>query len=178
MVTLNSGVGVYAMMMKKPCINCANAFYNFKDINYKAKNEQELEKLLNSDLRVDYNKVLKFIYFLNKYFYSYGKSEYRKTFKNKRFYNKVKSIKFYEIKINFGDKLKLKSVDKAVYKINALVYQPYVYEIKNNNVFVKIFDLLLPDFIKTKISHLRYYRLFKKLLYNPRLFFEDMADKR
>ncbi|MCR6578796.1 glycosyltransferase [Campylobacter insulaenigrae] len=173
-VTLNSGVGVYAMMMKKPCINCANAFYNFEGINYKAKDEQELEKLLNSDLKVDYNKVLKFVYFLNKYFYSYGKSEYKKTFKNKRFYNKVQSIKFYEININFENKLKLESVDKIMYNLNSLVYQPYIYEIKNNNLFAKMFDLLLPDFVKTKISHLRYYRLLKKLLYNPRLFFEDM----
>ncbi|MCR6591254.1 putative glycosyl transferase [Campylobacter insulaenigrae] len=76
-VTLNSGVGVYAMMMKKPCINCANAFYNFEGINYKAKDEQELEKLLNSDLKVDYNKVLKFIwYFRNQHIILYKKSFY------------------------------------------------------------------------------------------------------
>ncbi len=63
-VTLNSGVGLYAMIMNKPCINCANAFYNFQGLNFQAHNSDELLRFLVSDLKIDYNKVLKFIWYL------------------------------------------------------------------------------------------------------------------
>ncbi|EOJ1882331.1 capsular biosynthesis protein, partial [Campylobacter jejuni] len=74
MVTLNSGVGLYAMIMNKPCINCANAFYNFQGLNFQAHNSDELLRFLVSDLKIDYNKVLKFIWYLKNNFYSFGKS--------------------------------------------------------------------------------------------------------
>ncbi|MBZ7956092.1 capsular biosynthesis protein [Campylobacter molothri] len=164
-VTLNSGVGLYAMIMNKPCINCANAFYSFKDLNFKANNEGELYQLLISDLNIDYDKVLKFIWYLKNRFYSYGKSYYKKSFKNGRFYNKVYNIDFYKIIIENKYHLSVKNIDKTVYDLQSLIYTPYKYEIFNKNVFIKLFDILIPDFIKTKISHFRFYRIFKKKLY-------------
>ncbi|EOH6574006.1 glycosyltransferase, partial [Campylobacter jejuni] len=95
-VTLNSGVGLYAMIMNKPCINCANAFYNFQGLNFQAHNSDELLRFLVSDLKIDYNKVLKFIWYLKNNFYSFGKSYYKKSFNNGRFYNKVYKIDFYK----------------------------------------------------------------------------------
>lgn len=169
-LTLNSGVGLYAMMMNKPCINCANAFYSFNGINYKASNQDELLKLLNSNLHIDSERVLKFIYFLKKYFYSYGKSYYKKSLKNGRFYNKVMKIEFYRINIDNKNYLNVNNIEKKYFSLRSLIYKPYIYEIYNKNIFIKLFDILIPDFIKTKISHMRYYRLLKKFLYNRREF--------
>ncbi|SUW97576.1 putative glycosyl transferase [Campylobacter jejuni subsp. doylei] len=172
-LTLNSGVGLYAMMMNKPCINCANAFYNFNSINYKANNQNELLNLLESNLYVDEEKVLKFIYFLKNHFYSYGKSYYKKSLKNKRFYNKVMKIEFYKINIDKKNYLNINNLEKKCFPLKSLIYKPYIYEIYNKNIFIKLFDIFIPDFIKTKISHMRFYRLLKKFLYNRQDFFKD-----
>lgn len=43
-LTLNSGVGVYAILANKPCMLCANAFYHFEGLNLQAKDEKELER--------------------------------------------------------------------------------------------------------------------------------------
>ncbi|MBT0827130.1 capsular biosynthesis protein, partial [Campylobacter lari] len=74
-LTLNSGMGVYAMMINKPCINCAFAFYTINGVNYQASNKDELLKYLKSDLSVDYEKVIRFIYYLKNNVYSFGKSK-------------------------------------------------------------------------------------------------------
>lgn len=173
-LTLNSGVGLYAMIMNKPCITCANAFYNFKNINYKASDEHELFTLLNKNLEVDYDKVVKFIYFLKNDFYSYGRSHYKKIFRNGRFYNKVFKIDFYSLIIDENKYLNLDNIDKKYFSLKSLIYKPYLYEIYNKNIFIKLFDILIPDFIKTKISHMRFYRLLKKFLYNRKEFFKDI----
>ncbi|RAZ45650.1 capsular polysaccharide export protein, LipB/KpsS family [Campylobacter hyointestinalis] len=41
-LTLNSGVGLYAILVKKSCIVCANAFYRFDNLNLQAKSKDEL----------------------------------------------------------------------------------------------------------------------------------------
>lgn len=176
-LTLNSGVGLYAMMMNKPCINCANAFYNFEGMNYRASNQEELLKLLKLNLSVDEEKVLRFIYFLKNNFYSYGKSSYKKSLKNGRLYNKVKKIEFYKININNISYLNIKNIDKKYFPLESLIYKPYIYEIYNRNIFIKLFDILIPDFIKTKISHMRFYRLLKKFLYNRKEFFNSANNQ-
>ncbi|HEF3642163.1 TPA: glycosyltransferase [Campylobacter jejuni] len=173
-LTLNSGVGLYAMMMNKPCINCANAFYSFDNINYKARNQNELLELLNVNLYINEEKILKFVYFLKNHFYSYGKSYYRKSLKNARFYNKVNKIEFYKINIDNKDYLNVNNTEKKYFSLKSLIYKPYIYEIYNKNIFIKLFDILIPDFIKTKVSHMRFYRLLKKFLYNKDNFFKDM----
>ncbi|MBX7490510.1 glycosyltransferase [Helicobacter turcicus] len=171
-VTLNSGVGVYAMMMRKPCICCANAFYHFCGINYQAKSAEDLLHLLRSDLRVDYDKVILFIHFLRNRFYSYGKSSYKKTYKRGRFYNKVYAIEYYKIRIGLKSYLDLASIDKVEYSLKAMLYKPYIHEIKGG-FLVWLFALVMPSYLQAKISHTRLYKLFKKLAYNPRDFFKD-----
>lgn len=176
-VTLNSGVGLYAMAMNKPCINCANAFYNFQDVNFQAHSSDELLKFLVSDLKIDYDKVLKFIWYLKNDFYSFGKSVYKKSFKNGRFYNKVMKIEFYKINIDNKKYLNISNIEKKYFSLKSLIYKPYLYEIYNKNIFIKLFDILIPDFIKIKISHTRFYRLLRKFLYNRSNFFKDRNKK-
>ncbi|HFN3419156.1 TPA: glycosyltransferase, partial [Campylobacter jejuni] len=146
-VTLNSGVGLYAMIMNKPCINCANAFYSFQGLNFQAHNSDELLRFLVSDLKINYDKVLSFIWYLKNNFYSFGKSYYQKKFKNGRFYNKVYKIVFYKIVLENQCFLDVKNIDKVAYGLQSLVYTPYKFELYNKNIFIKLFNILIPDFI-------------------------------
>ncbi|EAK2970750.1 glycosyltransferase, partial [Campylobacter jejuni] len=172
-VTLNSGVGLYAMIMNKPCINCANAFYSFQGLNFQAHNSDELLRFLVSDLKINYDKVLSFIWYLKNNFYSFGKSYYQKKFKNGRFYNKVYKIVFYKIVLENQCFLDVKNIDKVAYGLQSLVYTPYKFELYNKNIFIKLFNILIPDFIKTKISHMKFYRILKKFLFHREEFFRD-----
>ncbi|EAL5023114.1 capsular biosynthesis protein, partial [Campylobacter jejuni] len=176
-VTLNSGVGLYAMIMNKPCINCANAFYSFQGLNFQAHNSDELLRFLVSDLKINYDKVLSFIWYLKNNFYSFGKSYYQKKFKNGRFYNKVYKIVFYKIVLENQCFLDVKNIDKVAYGLQSLVYTPYKFELYNKNIFIKLFNILIPDFIKTKISHMKFYRILKKFLFHREEFFRDKNNK-
>ncbi|HEB9416993.1 TPA: capsular biosynthesis protein [Campylobacter coli] len=175
-LTLNSGIGVYAMMMNKPCINCANAFYSINQVNYRAINENELLNLLTSNLTVDYNRVVKFIHYLRNNVYSFGISKYKIIKKNNRFYSKVYQTKYYKINIESNSYLDIETVDKVYYNLKSLIYKPYINEIDKSGIVIKIFNLIFPDFLKLRIMHTRFYKLFRKLVYNPRRFFRDMIS--
>ncbi|MFG5126555.1 capsular polysaccharide export protein, LipB/KpsS family [Campylobacter lari] len=172
-LTLNSGVGVYAMMMNKPCINCAFAFYAINGVNYQALNKDELLKYLKSDLSVDYEKVIRFIYYLKNNVYSFGKSKYKVVQKNNRIYSKVYETKYYCINIGLKNYLNVKNINKTHYNLKSLIYRPYINEINRAGIMIKVFNLIFPDFIKLRIIHTRFYKLFRKLVYNPRLFLKD-----
>lgn len=175
-LTLNSGVGVYAMMMKKPCILCADAFYNIKEVNFRATNIQELEELLQKKLNVNEKQMLKFIFFLKNNFYSFGASSYETLRKNGRKYRKVKEIDFYQLIIGEEKFLNLQKNSKTYFPLKSLVFKPYIYEIYNRNIFIKLLNFLIPDFLIVKISHTKFYRLFKKLIYNPKEFVKDSKN--
>ncbi|CTQ45380.1 capsular polysaccharide export protein, LipB/KpsS family [Roseibium aggregatum] len=75
-IVLNSGVGLLAMMMKKPVIVCGDAFYNKANLAYQANSMLDLIDLVKRELRVDFQLTTKFIYYLKEKFYSFGYSEY------------------------------------------------------------------------------------------------------
>ena len=149
-LTINSGVGVYAMLAQKPCILCGESFYCFEGLNIKAKDKEHLAESLKAilcgEFIFDVEKSLRFIYYLRNEFYSFGTSFYATSRKNGRKYRKVAKINFYQIVLG-GKKF-----------LNVEKYQKVS------------FDLLLPNFLIVRISHTKFYRLFKKLLYNPKEF--------
>lgn len=63
-VLINSGVGLYTLMMQKPCIICGEAFYNFKGLNIKVNDKEELKKsiinVFNHNFKVDETKNTSF----------------------------------------------------------------------------------------------------------------------
>ncbi|RKO64174.1 capsular biosynthesis protein [Campylobacter sp. P255] len=177
-LTLNSGVGIYAMMMNKPCINCAFAFYAINEVNYQALNNDELLKYLKSDLSVDYEKVIKFIHYLKNSVYSFGDSKYKVIRKNNRIYSKVYETKYYRINIGLKNYLDVQNINKIHYSLKSLIYRPYINEINRAGIMVKVFNLIFPDFIKLRIMHTRFYKLFRKLVYNPKQFFQDRRNKK
>ncbi|EAI1053792.1 capsular biosynthesis protein [Campylobacter coli] len=176
-LTLNSGVGVYAILAKKPCIVCANAFYRFDNLNLQANNEKELfEHILNisqGNFNFDEEKALRFIHYLRYEFYSFGKSYYKKSEENGRIYTKVYKIEFYSL-ILFGKKLlDFNSIKKQNYKLNSPIYKPYIYEIKEKKLKRDLKDNGLIIATQAKISHFKFYRLFRKFITSPKDFIMD-----
>ncbi|WP_158336260.1 capsular polysaccharide export protein, LipB/KpsS family [Campylobacter sp. RM16704] len=175
-LTLNSGVGVYAILAKKPCIICANAFYRFDNLNLQANNEKELlEHILSisqGKFNFDEEKALRFIYYLRYEFYSFGKSYYKKSEENGRIFTRVYRIEFYSL-VLFGKKiLDFNSVEKQNYKLNSPIYKPYIYEIKEKKLKGSLKDNLIVT-TQAKFSHFKFYRLFRKFITNPKDFIMD-----
>ncbi|EAJ3490273.1 capsular biosynthesis protein, partial [Campylobacter jejuni] len=77
-------------------------------------------------------------------------------------------IDFYKIVLENQCFLDVKNIDKVSYNFQSLIYTPYKFELYNKNIFIKLFDLLIPDWVKSKISHFRFYRILKKILYTKK----------
>lgn len=172
-VCLNSGVGVYAMMLKKPCIICAEAFYYIEGVNFKVTSKQELLEALISEFVIDETKMIKFIHYLVYEFYSFGSVTYRRYSKKGKIYNKAINIDFYELQLQGKKVLSIKPYTKVYYRLKSLMYQAYAYELDNRNIFTWMMKVLMPDWLQMRISHTKFYRLFRKLLFNLRQFLND-----
>lgn len=164
-LTINSGVGVYAMIFEKPCIVTGNAFYQFNGINTRVHSEEELiEYIHKEDFQLDKDKMTKFIYYLYQNFYSYGKSYYKSKEEENRTRRIVNYIDFYRIVINGKKFLDADNVIKFKYSKDTLSLRPYISDIqKKQNNEVKI------EKQSSKIK-----RKIRKLFRNPKSFFIDM----
>ncbi len=71
---INSGVGLYAMMMGKPCYVFGDAFYAFDGINTRVTDldPAAIRDTVLAGSSVDRESVLRFIHYLTKEFYSFG----------------------------------------------------------------------------------------------------------
>jgi len=75
---MNSGVGLYAMMMAKPCYIFADAFYGFKGVNeiVSSLDVEHFCASIRKGLAVDECAVHRFIHYLRFEFYSFGRASY------------------------------------------------------------------------------------------------------
>jgi predicted glycosyltransferase involved in capsule biosynthesis len=99
---MNSGVGIYAMMMNKPCLIMADAFYSIEGVNRKIKalNITEICNILSEPFSVNMKTVYKFIHYLRYKFYSFGQATYDSCSEPDGSIRKfATSIDFYEIRI-------------------------------------------------------------------------------
>ncbi|WP_019953553.1 glycosyltransferase [Yoonia vestfoldensis] len=71
---INSGVGLYAMMMGKPCYIFGEAFYAFDGVNTRVADLDPgvIRDTILAGSSVDRESVLRFIHYLTKDFYSFG----------------------------------------------------------------------------------------------------------
>ena len=70
-LTINSSIGLQAMMWEKPVITVGGCFYSFKDINQKARSIEDIEKYILNPMKPKMASVRKFInYLLNKLYIS------------------------------------------------------------------------------------------------------------
>ena len=187
-LTINSGVGVYAMIFEKPCIITGNAFYQFNGINTRVYSEDEIiEYIRNEDFQFDKYKMTKFIYYLYQNFYSYGKSYYKSKDENNRIRRIVNYIDFYRIIINGNTFLDANDITKLKYKKDTLSLRPYISDIQkkteNNELKspAKISqkkNIIKNQNIKKEVQSSKIKRKIRKLFRNPKLFFVDMLKNR
>lgn len=89
-LTVNSSVGLQAMMWEKPVITLGKTFYNFENINYSAKTKEQISALLKTAQSPNMDKVRRFIYYLRFEFYIY--CEMQKTGNNASKPLKMKNV--------------------------------------------------------------------------------------
>ncbi|MDX2331779.1 galactosyltransferase-related protein [Campylobacter hepaticus] len=85
---------------------------------------------------------------------------------------------FYQIIIDEEKIFMGKKYDKTFYSLKSFVYKPYLYELARIKPFLFLMKISGFDFIMSVISHTKFYRLARKLFFNPQGFFEDFKIKR
>lgn len=68
-VTINSSVGLQAMMWEKPVITVGGCYYSFEGINQQAKNEEDIIDFITNPTKPDMNLVKRFLHYLKNKLY-------------------------------------------------------------------------------------------------------------
>ncbi|ECP7274985.1 galactosyltransferase-related protein [Campylobacter jejuni] len=85
---------------------------------------------------------------------------------------------FYQIIIDKEKMLMAQKHDKSFYPLRSFVYKSYLYELKSIRPFSFLMKILGLEYLGAMISHTKFYRLTRKLFFNPKGFFEDIRIKR
>ncbi|WP_283803868.1 galactosyltransferase-related protein [Campylobacter jejuni] len=85
---------------------------------------------------------------------------------------------FYQIIIDKEKMLMAQKNDKSFYPLGSFVYKPYLYELRNIRPFLFLMKILGLEYLGAIISHTKFYRLARKLFFNPKGFFEDLRAKK
>ncbi|EAJ9960672.1 glycosyltransferase [Campylobacter jejuni] len=85
---------------------------------------------------------------------------------------------FYQIIIDKEKMLMAQKHDKSFYPLGSFVYKPYLYELRNIRPFLFLMKILGLEYLGAIISHTKFYRLVRKLFFNPKGFFEDLRAKK
>lgn len=85
---------------------------------------------------------------------------------------------FYQIIIDKEKMLMAQKHDKSFYPLRSFVYKPYLYELKSIRPFSFLMKILGLEYLGAMISHTKFYRLVRKLFFNPKGFFEDLRAKK
>lgn len=99
---MNSGSGLYAMMLGKPCYIFSEAFYSFEGMNSQVRNfdSEYFAELVCRGMKVDLERMLRFIHYLREEFYSFGRAKYRSWEQGDGSRRKAATeIDFYEIRL-------------------------------------------------------------------------------
>lgn len=96
---INSGVGLLAMLFRKPVIHMGEAFYSHPTINIHASDSQAVIKALESKFQVNEDDIVKFIYYLKNHFYSFARAKYRNRIeKDGSSRSILENLEFYQIR--------------------------------------------------------------------------------
>ncbi|ECP6446778.1 glycosyltransferase [Campylobacter jejuni] len=85
---------------------------------------------------------------------------------------------FYQIIIDKEKILMAQKHDKSFYPLRSFVYKPYLHELKSIRPFSFLMKILGLEYLGAMISHTKFYRLARKLFFNPKGFFEDLRAKK
>ena len=96
---INSGVGLLAMLFRKPVIHMGDAFYSHPTINIHASDSQAVVETLESKFQVNEDDIIKFIHYLKNSFYSFAKAKYRnRVEKDGSSRSILENLEFYQIR--------------------------------------------------------------------------------
>ncbi|MFD3161553.1 galactosyltransferase-related protein [Campylobacter jejuni] len=85
---------------------------------------------------------------------------------------------FYQIIIDKEKMLIAQKHDKSFYPLKSFIYKPYLYELRSIRPFSFLMKILGLEYLGAMISHTKFYRLTRKLFFNPKGFFEDLRVKK
>lgn len=137
---INSGVGVYAMMMEKPCYIFGDAFYNIASVNktvdYVDVSEPETIKRLTTDIMdgfiVDTSLMQHFISYLIHDFYSFGTpTTITRKEKDNSLMTITTGINFYQINLDGECLITYNNVPKKHLSLSAPLFEKFALDIHN-----------------------------------------------
>lgn len=85
---------------------------------------------------------------------------------------------FYQIIIDKEKMLMAQKHDKIFYPLKSFIYKPYLYELRSIKPFSFLIKILGLEYLGAMLSHTKFYRLVRKLFFNPKGFFEDLKVKK
>lgn len=184
---INSGVGVYSMMMEKPCYIFGDAFYSCEGLNENIglltdsdlDDEKSLDSLvlkITQGKKVNTELMYKFLFYLKESFYSFGKA--KTTLRNNKdgtFMTITTGIDFYDIKLFGKEKAKYSAVPRPQLNTTAPIFERYGLDIHvnkgskgtktkvedKNKVKVSVAPVVISD-SKNKQTHKSIPKAFKK----------------
>lgn len=96
---INSGVGLLAMLFRKPVIHMGQAFYSHPTVNIQASNANAVVKAVEKDFQVNEDDIVKFIHYLKNDFYSFAKAKYKnRVEKDGSLRSILENLEFYQIR--------------------------------------------------------------------------------
>lgn len=135
---INSGVGIYSMMMEKPTYIFGDAFYAFEGINKSIKyqdfeNDDEIDDLAKeivTGYEVDKTKMQQFLHYLVYSFYSFGKT---KTISRKEADGSLRTITtgidFYNLKLDGNVVFDYEPNSRPKLSLSAPIFERYALDI-------------------------------------------------
>jgi predicted glycosyltransferase involved in capsule biosynthesis len=174
---VNSGVGVYAMMAQKPCFIFGDAFYSIDGVNVSlvGMKPNQAAKIISESYAVNTEKAKRFLYYLYKEFYSFGRSEaFTRKESDGSLRSITKKIDFYTIRIPklINISYSMRSQDKIGLSAPLFnIYRLDIWNKMNNKKPVKnnLDNVVLAENTNKKINKLK----MGKLLRSPYSFFRD-----
>lgn len=193
---INSGVGVYSMMMQKPCYIFGEAFYQVEGVNYKVRNVEYMNeskiidlayKISVGNLKVDTDKMYKFINYLINDFYSFGKSQVKTRVELDNSLRSITTkIDFYRIVLNNKVIKEYSSLDRSTLLTSAPLFERFSLDIINKKKHTTSQPVVSKATIhnnQNKTKKVRdegkintIIRKINKLKRNPHKFFEDASN--
>lgn len=171
---INSGVGIYSMIMGKPTLIFGDAFYSIKDVNIQIENHsiQQIINIIKEQKEIDMDKVYKFIKYLKNDFYSFGEVvTEEKMEKDGSLRTLTKEIDYYVLNIK-EKKYKYKKDNRSKINIDSPLYERYHNYFFSNNVKQKVENKLL-KMIKKNLLKVSNNKKYQKLVKEPKKYIKD-----
>ncbi|CRZ19606.1 glycosyltransferase [Kingella kingae] len=137
-VLINSGVGVYAMMMQKPCYIFGDAFYAIPEVNQSIKyldfeSDSDIEQVAQQILagfEVNTEKMYRFVHYLTQTFYSFGTPKIiQRKEKDGSLRTITTGVDFYNLRIDGKLIFEYESQPRPKLNLSAPMFERYALDI-------------------------------------------------